>query len=247
MDKFDIEGSELETFLALLVENSIARTVPRAIWLGDTSVAAATSATAGVISSDSIKFYNYIDGIWTQLIAAATSGDVERVEITKNALGTTALQETLEDGFSDNLFEDMWAKADSRLRSQMNAQFYVSNGIWQNYRKYLKSKGENFTIEYTMEGMQELSWNGRKVINMETVWDVDLKADFVTDTTDNTYYLPNRAILTVPENIPYASLNDGDFSELETWYNRDERLYKMAVGFTLDAKLLENYMAVVAY
>lgn len=245
IEKFDIQGSELETFIAILIENAMKRTVQRAIWLGDKDVAEAEATTSGLAVAGNAKFYNYIDGIWAQIFAE--EGRVEKVTIDANALGTIALQETLEDGFADELFESMWAKADPRLKGSTDAKFYVSGGIWENYRKYLKSKGENFTIEYTVEGFQELKWAGRVVVNMETVWDVDIKADFVANTTDNTYYLPNRAILTTPSNIPYASLNENDFTELETWYNRDDRVYKMAVGFTIDAKFLENYLAVVAY
>ena len=82
---------------------------------------------------------------------------------------------------------------------------------------------------------------------METVWDLDLKADFVANTTDKTYYLPNRALLTTKSNIPIGTLNENDFSELDTEYIKNTRKFYIYYGFTLDAKALEGYMSVVAY
>jgi hypothetical protein len=59
--------------------------------------------------------------------------------------------------------------------------------------------------------------------------------------------LPHRIVFTVPNNIPLATLNENDFTELEQWYNIDDRENKTAYGFTLDSKELEEYMITVAY
>lgn len=244
---YEIEGSDAELFIAAMVEEAMKALIPRAVWLGDTAVAAAGAALSGLAVAGNAKFYNYFDGIWKQLFAAVTAGTVQRVTIAENALGTIALQETLADDFAVNLFNAMWAKADPRLRADLEAGFHVSGGIFENYRKSLQKAGENFTIEYTTEGFQSLKWNGKPIVNMETVWDLDLKADFLANTTDNTYFLPNRALLTTKANIPIGTLNENDFSELDTEYVKRTRMFYIYYGFTLDAKVLEGYMSVVAY
>lgn len=246
-EKFEIEGTDEEVFLILLIENAIRERLPQIVWLADKDVAEAEAAAEGVITAGDIAFYNYFNGFWKQIRAAVAGGKIPRVEITENGLGTTELQTALADGFSVSLFEQIWKKADPRLRAETNAKLYVSGGIWENYRQYLQSKGENFTIDYTQEGFTVIKWNGRDVVNMETVWDVPLQADFVANTTDNTYILPNRAVLTTPENLHVATLNENDFNELDTHYGWEERLYHIAYGFTLDAVLAEEYMVVAAY
>jgi hypothetical protein len=129
----------------------------------------------------------------------------------------------------------------------MNAKFYVSRSIFDNYKKYLRDTGEAFTLEYLMDGMATLTFDGYQVVNMETVWDKDLRAKFVANTDDGTYYLPNRIIFTTPANLAVTTLNDNDMSELESWYNQDDRVNKMAFGYTLHSFVLEPYMMVAAY
>lgn len=247
VEKFDITGSDLENLLSVLLSDAALRAVWRYAWLGDTDVAQAGAAAAGVKLAADVKFYDAVDGIWKQAFTNVSAGDLERYSITENSEATTTAQLTLADGRAVEIFEEMWSKADSRLRSDPTAQFLVSRQIFENYRKYLQGKGENFSIDYTMDGLPSLRWNGKQIVNMETVWDLNLQSDFVDNTTNEAYYLPNRVMLTVPANIPIGTLNENDMTTLESWYERKERQMYTAYGFTLDAKLLENYMAVVAY
>ncbi len=246
-ERFDISGSDEEMFLLAMATDAAQKAAMRYAWLGDTDVAQAGSSSAGLISADDVKFYSAADGIWKSIFAAVTAGDLPRVTIDENAEDNTAAQEDLSATAAIDLFEEMWNKADSRLRSDLTAQFYVSRGYFENYRKYLQNKGENFTIDYTTEGIMQLNWNGHRVINMETVWDLNIKGDFVKDTDTNAYYLPNRALLTTPSNLVVSTLNDGDMDELDAWYEKKSRENYMAYGFTIHGLYLEGYMGVVAY
>jgi hypothetical protein len=246
-DKYEIEGTDLEIFFSILLLESIQRTLWRAAWFADKSVAVATTGVAGLKLAGDVKFYDYFEGLWEQIFAAVTATTVKRYTIIENAEVTTAAQLTLAAGRSIEIFEGIWALADPRLKSDPDRIMEVTNEIWENYRRYLQSKGENFTIEFTTEGLKELNWNGVPIVNMETVWDLDLQADFVDNTTNNAYYLPNRVVLTVPENKPIGTLNESDFDELEIFYDQKERQFYMGYGFSLDAKLLEEYRIVVAY
>jgi hypothetical protein len=223
-------------------------TIWRAAWFADLNVAAAGAGTPGLVVGGNSVYYDYFDGLWEQIFDAVTAGDLERYTIALNANVTKAAQLALTDDLAKNTyFEEVLKLADPRLKAAENAKFYVSGEIWENYRQSLQSAGENFTIEYTQEGFRELKWNRYPVVNMETIWDLDGREDFVDNTTNNAYYNPNRILFTVPENIPIGTLNEDDFDELEIWYEKKERENNMAFGFSLDAKLLEEYMAVVAY
>ena len=247
--KFNIEGSELEKLFSVMLSEAAMKAVWRLAWLGNKEVAGAGANTAGLKNATTYaKFFNLVDGLWDQIFTAKTAGDITAYfEITENAQDTIAAQTALGDGESITIFEGLWAKADSRLRSDSTAKLLVSRGIFDNYRKYLQGKGENSTIAYTMDGFPMLKWNGLEVINMETVWDLALQAYFTNNTTNNAYFLPNRVVLTTPSNIPIGTLNEGDMTSLEAFYDQKERQMYMGYGFTLDAKMLEPYMIAVAY
>jgi hypothetical protein len=245
-DLYDIKGSQWAKFIFSTIMDTQIASVQRYAWLGDTAVAASGASAAGLKAAGDVKFYDVLDGLWKQIFASSCGHTTTKLAAL-NALTSTATQTVLAAGDSVAVFEDMLLKADSRLRADASAQFLVSREIFDNYSAYLKGKGENFTIQFTTEGFKTLSYDGYKVVNMETVWDILLRSDFEQDSTNNAYYLPNRAIFTTPSNIPLASLNSSDMTSLENWYNQDDAVQKTAFGYTLDAKLLEDYMIVKAY
>jgi hypothetical protein len=123
--------------------------------------------------------------------------------------------------------------------------FLVSKKVWDRYRKNLRDASLNFTVDYTINGLPTIKYDGKTVVNMETVWDRYIP--LFLDEAGGDVISPDRIMLTVKDNIPVGTLNEGDFDQLESWYNRDERVNKMAYGFTLDAVLVEEYLAVIAH
>jgi hypothetical protein len=346
-DLYDITGSDLEIFYAILLEESMVQTIWRAAWFGDTTVAvssevqasvtcvdnpllvitavpagtygngitfeisdvaagaasitvvgthldvkltgvaktitdlqaliAATPAAAalitasgagatvlivetplvttvggtdtpGLASAADVKFYDYFDGLWEQIFDAVTALTIERVTITENAtISSKAAQLALSAGAAVAYFKSIKNAADSRLRSNPDAQLLVSRELYDNYVEYLEDKGVVYDINILQDGLQSVKWSGYDVVNMETIWDLSSREDFENNTDGLAYYLPHRIVFTVPNNIPLGTLNENDFTELEQWYNQDERQNKTAFGFTLDSKELEEYMIVVGY
>lgn len=246
-EKYDITGTDEEVFLSILVEEAVNATIPRAIWLADKGVTAGASGSAGLGATADKVFYNYFDGLWAQIFDGVGATTISKVAISENAKTTPAAQLGLTGGRAEELFEEVYAAADPRLKSDPTKEILVSGAIFENYTKSLRSSSQNFTIDYTMNGLQSVKWNGIPVINMETIWDVNLQADFIQDTNTTGYYLPNRIVFTTPANIPVGTLNEDDFTELESWYEKNERLYNIAYGFSLDAKVIQENMIVVAY
>ena len=246
-EKYDITGTNEEVFISLLLEKSAIENVYRSVWFADTNVDAADGTTAGLKDIADVKFYDYFDGIFKQIFDGVSTGKIKRYIITANTAATPEAQEELNAGDSVTFFEGVWKNADPRLKADPNAIMYVSEAIFENYRQYLQSKGENFTIDYTQEGFQSLKWNSKKVINMATIWGGYPKEDFVDNTTNNAYYLPNRIVFSTPENLPIATMNENDFTEIESWYERKDREFYLSYGFSLDAKVIEEYMISVAY
>jgi hypothetical protein len=346
-DLYDITGSDLEIFYAILLEESMVQTIWRAAWFGDTTVAvssetqatvtcidnpllvitavpagtygngitfeisdvaagaasitvtgthldvaltgaaktiadlqaliAATPAAAalitasgagatvlivedplvttvggtdtpGLVSAADVKFYDYFDGLWEQIFDAVAATTMQRVTITENAtISSKSAQLALAANAATGYFKLVDAASDSRLRSDPNAQMLVTRELFENYLLELETAGQAYDINITQDGLPSLKWRGYNVVNMETIWGLSSRDDFENNTDGLAYYLPHRIVFTVPNNIPLGTLNENDFTELEQWYNVDERQNKTAYGFTLDAKELEEYMIVVAY
>jgi hypothetical protein len=230
----------------MMITEAMKGTAPRLVWLGDTNAAAAGANTSGLKAAGNVKFFDSVDGIFTQIYAGVLAGDIEYVAITENAAATVELQKTLAAKRANEIFEAVWAKAPSSLKNDPDSAFYVSTGIWENERQRLQSISEAFTIEYSLEGFRQLKWNGKNIIDMGSIWDIQ-NDYFVKDTTDNLLLYPNRVVLTSKYNIPYCTMSENDMTNLEAWYNQDERKHKIAYGFTLDAKILDENQIVVAY
>ena len=245
--KFNIEGSDLEKLIIAMVEDAMMKATYRVAWLGDKAVAAAGAATAGLKVAGNAKFYNQIDGLWKQIFAGVTATTIKKVAISENQEDTLALQLTLAAGKAKTYLDSVWKLANPTLQANPNAQFLVTGEVYQNYYDYLMSKGIAYDINLQINGLPVLKYNGRNVINMNTIIDIDLQADFVENTTTNAGYLPNRIVFTAPENTPIATLNDGDLSTVESFWDQVTRQNYTAYGFTLDAKVVDEEQIVVAY
>jgi hypothetical protein len=245
-DIYNMEGTELEKFLMEVFANSAQTAANRYAWLGDKAIAVSGAAASGLINAADVKFFDAVDGLWKKIFAAVTAGSVKRTTITKNAAATFALQE-LAAAECITIFRDMLKQADARLKADPTKVLFVSNSLFQNYVEYLQDKGTVYDITYTTEGFAELKWNGITVRNMELLWDLPLATHFEQTNAHAAGDKPHRALLTTPDNIPVATLNENDLDELKSKYEEYERFTWIAYGFTLDTQLLEGYMAVTAY
>jgi hypothetical protein len=244
---YDITGSDEETFILALVLDALSKSVPRYAWFGDSAVAIADVDSAGTIAVGLNKYYSAVDGIWKKIFASVLAGGIQNVELTENSQVTIEAQEALAEGRATEIFEAIWKKATPILRARPDKQLLVTRGIFENYRQSLEKKGIVYNIDIVQNGLQSLKWNGIPIVNMETIWDMDLQADFVDNTTNNAYFLPNRVVLTVPENIPITTLNENDMSVLESFYVQKDRVYDIAFGFTMDALFIDEELIVTAY
>ena len=246
-EKFDIAGSDEEKTIVALVENAAYQAILRHGWLGDTAIAAADAATAGLKVAGNAKFFNVINGIWKDIFVGVSGGTIEKVAIAENALLTIAAQTTLAADRAEAIFEAMWDLANPILKADTTAQLLVSGELFENYRRTLKKAGANFNIDIAQNGLETLMFNGKKVINMSTVWDIVNRAYLVDNTTNNAYYLANRAVLCSASNLDFSTLSENDLTSIESFYLQKERQNATAYGFTLDANIIDNDLIVVAY
>lgn len=236
---YNIEGSDEAMFVAQLISKAAYETILRAVWFGDTDVAAADSDSEGLIDGNNTVYFDYFDGIFKQIKAGVSAGTITKVSLSGITTPTVSASEAY------SAMMNVYKSAKGALRSNPDAKFYVTGQMFLGLIEYLQTESVNFTIDYTLEGFERIKFLGKDVINMEGAWD-DTIAMFVEDTTDNKVLNPHRIVFTTPSNIPVATTSVKDFDEIEVWYNQDERTNKMAIGFTLDAKVLDEEMIVIA-
>jgi hypothetical protein len=239
-DFYDLIDSEAMGVIYALIEQMLVETLPIKVWFSDK--AADHFADGGVFTAGTdLDLYNVIDGLWKQIFAEATTAN--RVTITKNAAESYALQALAADE-ALTIFTAMFTKADPRLAAEADRELLVTRSLYENYMQTLETKTiANGYTERTENGEPKVYFRGVEV-KPKYEWDRIINASQNNGTKWN---MPHRAVLTTPGNIPVATLATEDLSQLDAFYDRYRKTNVIDVAFSLDTKMLENYMIVSAY
>lgn len=239
-DLYDIEGSDEAMFVAHLISRAASDTIMRAVWFGDTNVAAATSSTSGLVDGTNTVYFDYFDGIFAQIFAGVAGGSIKRTSLASITTQTV----TAAQAYSAVL--NTYKSASPELRANSDAKFYVTGQMYLGLVEYLQTESVNFTLDTTINGFESVKFLGKTVVNCESIFDSTMQL-FNTNSTDGKVLFPHRIIFTTPANIPVGTLSSGDFENVEIWYDQNARLNKMAYGVSLDAKVLDETLITVAY
>lgn len=238
-DYFDKTGSQEMQLLLAKITESIKTSVNAKIWYADTS--ANTFSGGGVFTNGTnLGLFNQIDGLWKQIFA---DGAIPVYTITENA-GASYNAQVLADGKGYTILKELYNQADTRLKGAQNSYFKVTQSIYDNYLDYLETKeqsGGNLII--TQNGVTTLTYRNIPVV-AESEWD---RLQNLYQNNGTIVNKPHRAILTVAGNVPVGTLNDGDMTNLESWYEKKDKSNYVDFAYFLDAKHLEAYMTSVAY
>ena len=218
-DFYDVVGGSngvIGNFLVAKVIEGFNENLLRKVWFSDKL--ADTIANGGELTNGTDKdYFNTLDGLFKQIFAEIPVTAKNYVAIAKNAGVTYAAQE-LASGESIAILKEMYKKADSRMRTLPEASFKVTQTIYDGYLNDLEdiqNQGAGNTM-INEDGQMVLRYRGIELINME-VWDRNI-ASFYNDGT--VYNKPHRAVLTVPMNIPVATLATSDFGTIDAFYDK---------------------------
>lgn len=241
----DFIGSEAYGVIIAKVEQAMVKMNNRLVWFGDK--AAANVAAAGVIKDGvEVKYFNIIDGLFKQIFAEIPTTAKNYVAIPANA-GIDYNAQALPADFALGLFRSMFNKIDSRFHEAIEdgaqPQFLVTREIYQNFQDQLEDKSLAFTLAETKDGTNALSYRGIP-IKVRNDWDNNIRAYQDNGTK---YNLPNRAILTVKENIPVGTVSESDLTALRSFYVEKDLKNYIDFDLKLDVKHLLDYMTVAAY
>ena len=240
-DFYDKIGSKEMGLIVSLIDKKLVDILPTKVWFSDK--AAAITPTGKFKTGTNLAKYNVINGLFQQIFVEVASGDKNYVVITENA-GASYVAQALPTDAGYNYLQACFNAADSRLLQDPSAMFQVTRSIADNYRNTLRNKTLGAGFRDTLEnGVSVLLFEGYKIA-VRHDWDIDIKALFDNGTKIDK---PHRIVFTTPGNIPVATASEEDFSTLDSFYDRTLKSNIVDVAFSLDAKLLEDYMMVAAY
>jgi hypothetical protein len=244
-----VEGSQkgVGDFLIALVLEAIKENLWFKVWFNDKDASTFEDSDGSntFTNGTDVDYFNSFDGIFKQIFAETelTTGGNYYVAITKNA-GNSYANQALASNDAINAMKAVYNKADSRLRSRPDAKFLVTRSIYDGLVNDLETIQNAGGFTQTNEGgLMMLRYRGIEVKMME-VWD-----RFI-DTYQNNgtkWVKPHRIVLTVASNIPVGTLANGDFGTIDAFYDKVTKQNYVDGAWSLDAKLLEDYLTAVAY
>ena len=168
---------------------------------------------------------------------------IPKFTITKNAGATYALQALAADE-GRTILKAVYNGADSRLRGNSEAKFYVTGDLYDNFMETVETvEGAGGIVKTLIDGRPGLSYHNIPIYK-ELIFDEVIK----TYQDDGTVWnLPHRVVLTTPGNIPFGTLSEKDLKTLRSFYVEKDNQNIIDFGYFLDAKFGETYMASVAY
>ena len=192
-----------------------------------------------------VTYFNSFDGIFKQIFATTslTTGGKYFTAIAKNAQSTYALQ-ALASGDAIAAVKSVFNKADSRLRNRADGKLLVTRTIYDGLVNDLEAIQNQGGFTQTNEnGISVLRYRGIEVVMMD-VWD-----RFIDEYQNNgtKWNIPHRVVYTVSTNIPIGTLAEDDFGKIEAFYDMYHKVNVIDGIYSLDAKLLEDYLTAVAY
>ena len=204
-------------------------------------IASGGNLTAGT----TIAYFTMLDGLWNQLIAAVAAGTTPRYTINENGGASYATQDNLAADRTLKAMRGCFENIDTRARQVGGLVFQMTDSLFKNWLAYLEDKSLAFTLERTEEGKGTNRWSYRGIpIVVRYDWDRNLRAYFDTAAK---WYLPHRMLLSPINNVPIGTSDESDMSNMDMFYDRTDKKHYSDVAFYIDCKLLENYMAAVAY
>ncbi len=140
---------------------------------------------------------------------------------------------------ADNLLNDMLDQMPEELLEFTNIVYKVTRSVNRNYIGTLKSTGSEAAHQIKINGITFTSFEGIPVI-VYPEWDKWIRID------QNGVY-PHRALITVMENLFFATDGADDDEAVETWYDRNLQLRRYRVQYKAQTIHLHNELIMLGY
>lgn len=226
------------------LELSIKRMFWRFIWFGDKE--AQNASTGQITEGVDVELFKSCNGFWKQLFAIGSANANQRVNIASNAEASTAAQLSgiKTANAAIGIFDSLLENADPRIAAMDGAAIYCTKSLGDALTKDLKREyKEILTWEQIFKGLDVTEYNGVMVYRV-SIWDRFIQKYQNNGTKLN---LPHRAIYGSPKQLFVGSPANQIISDLEIWFNQDERVTKAYSAGRLGCLIGEDNLFQIAY
>lgn len=226
------------------LELSIKRMFWRFIWFGDKE--AQNASTGQITEGVDVELFKPCNGFWKQLFAIGAANANQRVNIAANAEASTAAQLSgiKTANAAIGIFDSLLENADPRIAAMDGAAIYCTKSLGDALTKDLKREyKEILTWEQIFKGLDVTEYNGVMVYRV-SIWDRFIQKYQNNGTKLN---LPHRAIYGSPKQLFVGSPANQIISDLEIWFNQDERVTKVYSAGRLGCLVGEDNLFQIAY
>lgn len=226
------------------LELSIKRMFWRFIWFGDKE--AQNASTGQITEGVDVELFKPCNGFWKQLFAIGSANANQRVNIASNAEASTAAQLSgiKTANAAIGIFDSLLENADPRIAAMDGAAIYCTKSLGDALTKDLKREyKEILTWEQIFKGLDVTEYNGVMVYRV-SIWDRFIQKYQNNGTKLN---LPHRAIYGSPKQLFVGSPANQIISDLEIWFNQDERATKAYSAGRLGCLVGEDNLFQIAY
>lgn len=226
------------------LELSIKRMFWRFIWFGDKE--AQNASTGQITEGVDVELFKPCNGFWKQLFAIGAANANQRVNIASNTEASTAAQLSgiKTANAAIGIFDSLLENADPRIAAMDGAAIYCTKSLGDALTKDLKREyKEILTWEQIFKGLDVTEYNGVMVYRV-SIWDRFIQKYQNNGTKLN---LPHRAIYGSPKQLFVGSPANQIISDLEIWFNQDERVTKAYSAGRLGCLIGEDNLFQIAY
>lgn len=223
------------------LEDAMSRMYWRFIWFGDKDTTS-DCLSAGV----DVELFKPCDGLFKQLFAIGAANPAQRVTIAANQEDTYSAQMAAikQPGVAISIFDALIENADSRIASLDGAGIMCTKSMADALAKDLKREYKDIlTWEDVFRGVRMTEYNGVTIYAI-SVWDRMIAKYQNNGIKAN---LPHRAVFGAPSQMLVGSPADSVVSNLEVWFNQDERVVKSYLAGRLGCLIGEDELFNLAY
>ena len=228
----DVTGTDFMAIYLELLETQMKRMIWRLAWFGDT--AADTIANGGVLTNGTDKtLFTVCDGLWKELFTIGTGDPTKVTAISANSQLTYATQKStmLAAGYATGIVDQILIDANGMINANGEAVLMMNKKFADALAHDIKATYKtNLPFERIFDGFYLAEYGGVKIASIAT-W------DYIIDTFENTgtaWNLPYRAVLANPKNLLVGCDANDPVSDLDIWFNKDERQVKVYAAGKLD-------------
>ena len=244
-DVADLTDTEyMDTIVRPILEQAITDLMIRFIFFGD--VDALGTLKDGVDAGH----FNLIDGIWKQLFVGVTEGKTVRVQIAANeAASVNAQYEAMKAaGAATGVLNELIIKTPMKLRKLTDRRFITTQAFADMLSLDIQNnnKGSDLQWETIFAGIQKTTYQGITYLAVPQ-FDEIIQEYLKNSTHAAAYDKPFRVIYTSKGNLRAGSKSKERIANLSVTFDDVSRNNYIYASDTIDAKVVAEEYAAVAY